>query len=218
VLGWTQIDEETELPPGIDPQGPEWLFFRPGAYLVGAPLRNAFLYELSLPRANLAGADLRASCLEHSDLTEANLRFADVRFSALRFASLNGANLTGADLRSANLSGADMRDTDLRGAKLKSAVWSESTQWGGEAPADTIFLGPNVDLRGVNLYWSVLFGADLRNADLRGANLRRATIFGCDLSEAKLDGADLSQAVYDVKTRFPSGFDPPSRGMKCPGQ
>ena len=55
------------------------------------------------------------------------------------------------------------------------------------------------DLRGVNLYRSSLYGADLRGADLRGANLygsnlHGADLFGADLRGANLYGADLRRA------------------------
>jgi hypothetical protein len=59
-------------------------------------------------------------------------------------------------------------------------------------------------LRGTNLSYINLCGADLsganlsdtnlRNADLSGANLRRADLSGADLSEANLRGADLCGA------------------------
>ena len=50
------------------------------------------------------------------------------------------------------------------------------------------------DLRGADLHYAVLSGANLLNAVLRGADLHRAVLSGADLRGADLRDADLSEA------------------------
>ena len=56
----------------------------------------------------------------------------------------------------------------------------------------------HADLRGADLRGAYLMHADLRGADLRGAYLMHADLRGADLHGADLYGADLHRA-YDVK-------------------
>lgn len=112
---------------------------------------------------------------------------------------LEGAVLKGLELRCAdfsrqrlhhvNFEGTDLTSADLRGADLRGA-----------------------EMGGAELLGADLTGADLRDVNLRGANLGRAILRGASLTGAKLWGADLTGAVYDIQTRWPDGFDPPSRG------
>jgi uncharacterized protein YjbI with pentapeptide repeats len=59
------------------------------------------------------------------------------------------------------------------------------------------------------------FDTDFRHADLRRTDLRDALLAGADLRGAQLDGARLERAVYDGKTRWPSGFSPQKHGAVC---
>lgn len=72
---------------------------------------------------------------------------------------------------------------------------------------------PHADLRGADLSGRDLHeagfpAASLQDADLRGANLR-----GADLSGAQgLANASLTGAIYDRRTRWPTGVDPERAG------
>jgi uncharacterized protein YjbI with pentapeptide repeats len=168
----------------------------------------------SVRGANLQRGDLRYADAFRAFLQRADLREADLSGAYLSEAYLSGANLGEADLIMADLSGADLRganlrDTDLRGANVRGANLSEANL------SDT-------DLRGADLSFADLSKADLVGANLRGANLSevsllQASLIRADLSEASLMGADLSgafvfatnltEAVYDVETQWPGGFD-----------
>jgi hypothetical protein len=88
------------------------------------------------------------------------------------------------DLRGADLEGADLRARDLPDVDVRDAA-----------------------LRGANLSDQTLRGWDLRRADLGGANLRET-----DLRWARLRGVKLRGARYNVRTRWPKGFDPRRHG------
>jgi hypothetical protein len=111
-------------------------------------------------------------------------------------ADLSGAGLIGADLGGADLDGADLPGADLGGADLDGADLRVA------------------DLRGADLSRAGLSGAILRGAFLDGADLRRAILSGADLGGADLGGADLHDALVDEKTRWPSGFDWRSAGVR----
>ncbi|HEV8003975.1 MAG TPA: pentapeptide repeat-containing protein [Planctomycetaceae bacterium] len=91
-----------------------------------------------------------------------------------------------------------------------------------------------------DLYWANFFEARAVKADFRGAKLRGACLEGANLQQACFDEADLGRdalncrtnlrgddmagasfvrtklegAAYDLRTRFPAGFDPKQHGMK----
>jgi len=89
-----------------------------GANLSGAELFQANLSGTNLLGANLSGANLRSADLSSAELWEVNLSGANLDGANLSGANLDGANLSGADLRSANLSGARLQWADLSGAKF----------------------------------------------------------------------------------------------------
>lgn len=115
----------------------------------------------------------------------------------------------------------------LEGATLEA----EASMSGG------LFVGMN--LRGADLYWQGLSGADFSHADLREANLSGTRLSGCrfceadlrktsfgpsnlgggtrldgaDFSGAQLEGAQFALARYTAQTRWPTGFDPAKAGM-----
>ncbi|MDF3313061.1 pentapeptide repeat-containing protein [Rhodococcus sp. T2V] len=89
--------------------------------------------------------------------------------------------------------------------------------------------GLELDLRGAELFGSLLFNVDLRNAylaradlynaDLSGARLDGADLQGADLCKADLSGANLTGAIlkdakYDDETQWPSEFDPLTANME----
>jgi hypothetical protein len=66
----------------------------------------------------------------------------------------------------------------------------------------------------VDLEGAVLADAILRKAVLVRADLRKASLQGADLRQACLTGAKLTDAVYDDRTRWPTGFSPRRHGAK----
>ena len=105
------------------------------AYLPGANLRGAFLYETNLSGAILQNADLRGARLWKADLTEATLDGAH-----LEGADLTGvAGLTMAQLKNAHLDGTTKLPQHLRGAAANANNGGASTlakvsQANGRAP------------------------------------------------------------------------------------
>ncbi len=130
-----------------------------GTYLNGAQLKRANLSEAQLKRANLSGAQL-----EEAELSWAQLEEAD-----LGRAQLKKAKLFGAQLKRANLSGAQLEEAELYDAQLEGAILSRA------------------QLKG-----AILAGANLEGADLSGANLEEADLSGANLEKAKIQHIILS--------------------------
>jgi hypothetical protein len=101
------------------------------AYLVGADLRECWLYKARLDgaivraahlrRANLEGAILTECDLEDADLSSANLLNAVFDNADLHHAVLKEARADGADFRGANLRDSDLRNMTAGGAKFLGA-------------------------------------------------------------------------------------------------
>jgi hypothetical protein len=104
-------------------------------------------------------------------------------------ATLEGAHLLAADLREADLHGESLAGADLSDANLAGAA-----------------------LDGADLSFAGLMGANLSGASLVAAKLNSANLSGADLFNTDLSGADLTDAVYNVATRWPEGFDPVQAG------
>jgi uncharacterized protein YjbI with pentapeptide repeats len=124
---------------------------------------------------------------------------------------LEGADLRHADFRTKTLENLDLSDTNLEEA----------------------------DFSGADLYWLRLFrsnceackfndaklsGAVLDEANLKGADFENAyvsfdqigvasSMLGADLRGARLNNAILLGCEYDLRTLFPSDFDPVRAGM-----
>ena len=120
-----------------------------------------------------------------------------IRNAFLARMELEGISFDGSDLQGSDFSGSDLYDAFL---------------------CDTVFdLCKMVD---ADLRSGFLFRASFRNADLRGAQLSLNNMAGAlcldevDFSGANLDGANCIDAIYDLTTIFPDGFDPVIRGMK----
>ena len=59
-----------------------------------------------------------------------------------------------------------------------------------------------------------MVGADLRSANFGLDNMNGSTqMQGANLQDCLVDGAIFKSALYDSKTKFPSGFDPIAHGM-----
>lgn len=126
---------------------------------------------------------------------------------------------------------------DLSGRKLNGAVFDGLNVEGAYFAQAKLH---NASFVKCELYWANFFEATAVEADFRGAELRGACLKGANFQQARFDeadlgrdalngstdltGADLSGAslvrtklegtVYDLRTRFPAGFDPQQHGMK----
>lgn len=114
-------------------------------------------------------------------------------------ACLVGAYWKGVDARGADFFGCDFRNASLRRANLEDAVFYEAS------------------LEGATLAGANLKGANFTDANLCGTNLADDVRTGEEACKTDLTGAKFSGARYDVKTRFPSGFDPRAHGMRPTG-
>lgn len=110
-----------------------------------------------------------------------------------------GADLQAAALAGANLAGADLEGTNLARADLAGADLSHVRMWNG-------------NLERANLHGARLIGADLRGVQLDFANLGGADLTGATLEKKGFEPAELTGARYDVRTRWPKGFDPQQHG------
>jgi uncharacterized protein YjbI with pentapeptide repeats len=161
------------------------------AVLAGARLQRAYL-----SRANLQKADLRHAQLQLAELYDAQLQGADLYGTQLQNAFLHNAQLQkaklhgGAQLQRAEFLGADLQEADLRIAHLQQAVLCDA------------------QLQGV-----ILYGAQLQSADLDGAQLQGAKFHGANLQGASLQGAQLKNAHADLRTTWPTGFNPHHAGV-----
>ena len=187
---------------------------------IGADLRDADLRGQQLDRhqfdgANLAGADLRevdtsgpyaTDIPQDTSFRSANLEGVDLQDARLQDAIFQGANLRDADLRrtvlykdggrtATNFSGAI-----LDGADFTGALYDKYTRWPDDfdpMERGAIFLGPGVDLSGLDLRERRITGVDLRNCNLSGARLMNARLSWSNFQDADLRDADLSGAYLN---------------------
>lgn len=133
-----------------------------------------------------------------------------------------------------NLSGLEAPQFDLHGMDLSRVNLTEAALWRAELQ--------QTNLQAAHLDGAILFGTDLTGADLQGASLRGADLFCAKFIGANLDGADLTEAdldaahftgaslrgtllkgttyrkydaQYELKTKWPEGFDPEAAGAKA---
>ncbi len=166
------------------------------------PTRRLQLFDAPLEQKNLSGlyapnADMRKAHLKGADLEGADLSHADLREADFSGANLQGANLSDARLEGATLTGAALSLADLRGARIDDHTKIED-KWKrvacistGDANADCF--------KKLDLTWSDLAGANLRNShlakmDLTGSDLSYADLTGANLSGTSLRLADLRYA------------------------
>ena len=167
------------------------------ASFVGTDCRGIKAKDSDFEKASFKGARFN----ENSDLRGANLRYTD--FSEAQ--GLDKANLTGAvylphytkfpegfDPAERGMR-VDLQDTDFRNMDLSSI----GQRYGG---GGGVYKMEPRSLKGSNVQ-----GADMREMDLRAL----------DLSEVKnLEEANLENAVYNIETKFPEGFNPAEHGMR----
>lgn len=100
---------------------------------------------------------------------------------------------------------AQLQNADLTWLTLSDADFTASNFYGANLSGATL---KAVNLsEGANFSFSNLSRVDFTNANLCGANLEGAN----------LDGAILTDAVYDLHTQFPFGFDPSTSGAQLKG-
>lgn len=150
--------------------------------------------------------DLSSKNLTHADLADANLANADMSGISMYYADLTGANLTEADMTFATAPAVNYNHANLSNAELLNADMSHSTM------VFTCFTGAN--LHGVTLNDSDLSNANLRETNLNYTDLIRCNLSGADMTGAlNCENADFTDAIYNLKTIFPTEFDPVAEGM-----
>ncbi len=182
------------------------------AHLESAHLYGAHLEEANLFAANLKGANLNVATLNGANLWGANLAGANLEDANLVDAYLGGANLCrthlegatlkGANLEEANLFGANLESAKLYGAHLEKAKYNFDTKFpDGFNPKERNMI---LDLRGDNL----------GNMDLRGKDLSYALLHGANLENIKYDDKTKWEgAKYDFDTILPKGLNPEEHEM-----
>lgn len=112
----------------------EWNLFREcqgeppslqGAFLRGAELREAQLWDMDFRGADLSGATLVSAECRGSNFEGANLRNANLTEAYLRSASFLGADLSDSRLVYARFIGCDMTGAILDGANVKYAQFED---------------------------------------------------------------------------------------------
>ncbi len=110
----------------------------------------------------------------------------------------------------------DLKGMDLSFLEFYSS-WLPGVDMSGAQLMYSNFAGSNLigasftkaDMEGIDLFNALLDKADLSKANLKKADLRLAR-----LTDARLDGADLTDAIYDLNTMWPKGFDPVKAGAR----
>ena len=127
---------------------------------------------------------------------------------------LNGTNFQGMKFKNASFEQCDLAETNMKGATFGPGTKFYRCTLNGADLTGVDFAGAHID--------SVNFrGADLRGAknmtDVSKANFQRADLRGADLSKMKQPLVEVvwEDAIYDVTTKFPAGFDPVKAGAKA---
>jgi uncharacterized protein YjbI with pentapeptide repeats len=150
-----------------------------------APLADAYLRYVQLPRAILNEANLTKA-----DLTGANLTGIELIEAKLIETKLIGTDLAGADLAEADLTNADLTQIEqISRTKLPLPLSNITiTNLGSYRYIRS------TNLTGADLTWANLTNADLVEADLTNAKLALANLTGANLTGANVTGADLAEA------------------------
>ena len=112
--------------------------------------------------------------------------FTQIPIHLLRQIDFSGSDLRGVNLARRDLQGKDFSGSDLEGANLEGAYLGAA-------------ILKDANLQGANLESAIFVRVNFRGTNLENTNLKRA-YFG-------------SWAIYDLKTKFPKGFDPKAAGM-----
>jgi uncharacterized protein YjbI with pentapeptide repeats len=174
-------------------------------------LRSVDLRRVDLPNANLQNINLEHAQLQAAFLPGAQLQRTSLASAILRRTSMLGANLYKVDGHHADLRYAILSKADLHGSKFNNANLDHAQF--DEANLDTIFLR-SAQLHAANFHHANLHKANLVHANLREADLSGAELQGANLQNTILDGAQLRGAKATESTKWPSGFDWLSAGVK----
>jgi hypothetical protein len=181
-----------------------------GQYRSDAPIEDVPALQVRAPNVHAAltvisrrqppptpsrGPDLRATDLRNAVLHNANLQKANLSGANLQSAGLSGANLLEALLARTNFQGAYLSDANLQRTLLYDANFQDA------------------GLYNANLQEAHLHGANLQEAHLHGANLQGALITELQLPKMRLAAARLEGARADLRTIWPTGFDPGRAGV-----
>lgn len=114
--------------------------------------------------------------------------YFQLRFWPVPGRDYSGVSFVGASLNQANLDRSNFQEADLAMVNLQKSFLNYANMRNARLCGS--------DLRGAMLSYTNLQGADLRGADLRDTRIIDATF------------TSLIGAIYDVRTRWPDGFDP----------
>jgi uncharacterized protein YjbI with pentapeptide repeats len=223
------------LPEGIDPAEMGIVFYggnSKSTYLRGADLRGFNLQRVNFMNTDLSGTDLRGAILNDADFRGAILtgtKFLGACYGIHtrwpegfdRAAAgvvycgeyRNGARreLPPPDMPVPNLAGEDLSEREFEEAFLLNANMDQAKLAHARFYISHM---KGASLRSADLTGASLIGVVLEGADLTGASLRNADLRGARLSDANLTKADLTDAVYNLGTVWPVGFDPVAAGAK----
>ncbi len=114
--------------------------------------------------------------------------YFQLRFWPVPGRDYSGVSFVGASLNQANLDRSNFQEADLAMVNLQKSFLNYANMRNARLCGS--------DLRGAMLSYTNLQGADLRGDDLRDTRIIDATF------------TSLIGAIYDVRTRWPDGFDP----------
>ncbi len=159
-----------------------------------------------IPLVIAAGLDLTKSVTvpalpglicEDSDWTDVNMEGVYIKNSKLKNSKFNNTNMNRVELHDSDLSG-----SQFNGVQAKQGRFSHSNFY-------------NVTMKDSEFPQANFQKADFKWVTIKNSNFNNANFLGADLSNVwSIDEDSIFQgAIYDRDTKFPSGFDPESKGM-----
>lgn len=134
--------------------------------------------------------------------------FQDLDFENVLFVGGNfdNANACGVKILKTSFEGAWLCDIDLSAANLEYVEFYDIEAYGAK-------------FREAKISNAIFFGANLSRADFCGSMLRdvvfkednighKTDLSGADFTDVNLSSVTFEGALYDAKTRFPTGFNP----------
>ncbi len=166
------------------------------AYLIGADLTDAHLYNTDLTSADFTGASLVDAFLPSSVLTSATLSGVNATDGIFHHGTLTDADLTYADLTNANFWSATLTNADFTGAVITGADFESTTDSGfTAAQLYSTQSYQNKNLAQIWFWFNDMTGWNFSQQDLSGANFLSATLTGTDFTDAVITGASFSRTV-----------------------
>jgi formylglycine-generating enzyme required for sulfatase activity/uncharacterized protein YjbI with pentapeptide repeats len=187
---------------------------------------------------NLDNKRFHKGTFNGSNFRNASMKGGDSVGAKYIGANFEGANLTGRNLSGANLTDANLTGTVLTRSWFSSGtIWPEgfdylnSGAWGPGVDFTKLDISSfdgnlksvtNANFEGLNLdnkrfHKGTFNGSNFRNASMKGgdsvgAKYIGANFEGANLTGRNLSGANLTDAIYNLSTIWPDGFDPVSAG------